>query len=169
MKKAIVFLFGIMVVVLSFTFKENQLIIPKENIRFRIIANSNTLADQRLKLKVNSVILPEIQNLMNNSSSIEASRENIAKAIPMLSQEISKYTTDFNISFGANYFPEKELKGITYSAGEYESLVITLGQGSGDNWWCVMFPPLCLLEAKESDLDDVTYTSYIKTIINKYL
>ena len=52
MKKAIVFLFGIMVVVLSFTFKENQLIIPKENIRFRIIANSNTLADQRLKLKM---------------------------------------------------------------------------------------------------------------------
>ena len=63
--------------------------------------------------------------------------------------------------------PEKEYKGTTYEEGYYESLVITLGSGEGDNWWCVLFPPLCLLEAEDSD--DVEYTSYVKELVDKYL
>ena len=55
-----------------------------------------------------------------------------------------------------------------FEEGDYESLAITLGQGSGDNWWCVLFPPLCLLEASSEELDDVTYSFYIKDIINKF-
>ena len=66
---------------------------------------------------------------------------------------------------------EKELsklnvKGIEYNEGEYKSLVVTLGNGLGDNWWCVLFPPLCLLEATEST--DVEYHSYVVDLINKY-
>ena len=164
MKKAIVFLFCIMMFALSFTLKEEKVTIPKKSIRFRIVANSNSIQDQRLKLKINSIILPMIDELLTSSNTIEESRNNIENAIPIIKNEISKYTNDFK-----NYFPEKEYKGVEYDAGDYESLVITLGKGDGNNWWCVMFPPLCLLEAKETDLDDVTYTSYIKTIINKYL
>lgn len=68
--------------------------------------------------------------------------------------------------FGFNYFPSKKYKGITYKDGYYESLVVTLGEGKGDNWWCVLFPPLCLLEAEEST--DVEYKSYVKELIDKY-
>lgn len=169
MKKAIVFLFCIMMFALSFTLKEEKVTIPKKSIRFRIVANSNSIQDQRLKLKINSIILPMIDELLTSSNTIEESRNNIENAIPIIKNEISKYTNDFKISFGKNYFPEKEYKGVKYDTGDYESLVITLGKGDGNNWWCVMFPPLCLLEAKETNLDDVTYASYIKTIINKYL
>ena len=68
-----------------------------------------------------------------------------------------------------NYFPEKEYKGLTFDEGKYESLVITLGSGVGKNWWCIMFPPLCLLEAKENNLNEVEYKSYVKTMLDKYL
>ena len=46
--------------------------------------------------------------------------------------------------------------------------MVTLGDGLGDNWWCVLFPPLCLLEANEDNFDDITYTSYLQELINKY-
>ena len=65
-----------------------------------------------------------------------------------------------------NYFPSKEYKGIKYAAGEYQSLVVTLGNGLGDNWWCVLFPPLCLLEAEDSS--DVEYHSFVADMIEKY-
>jgi stage II sporulation protein R len=59
-------------------------------------------------------------------------------------------------------------KGKTYKPDNYESLVITLGDGLGENFWCVLFPPLCLLETSDEEIDDVEYTSFIKEIIDKY-
>ena len=57
---------------------------------------------------------------------------------------------------------------MTYPAGYYESLVVTLGSGAGDNWWCVLFPPLCLLEAEETNTDDIEYKSFVQEMIEKY-
>ena len=72
--------------------------------------------------------------------------------------------------YGLNPFPAKSYKGVKYKAGEYESLVITLGEGKGDNWWCVLFPPLCMLEAEDqTQKSNLEYKSYIKEIIDKYL
>ena len=67
------------------------------------------------------------------------------------------------------YFPKKKYKGITYKEGNYESLVITLGEGAGDNFWCVLFPPLCLIEADETSNDNVEYKFFVKELIDKYL
>ena len=66
-----------------------------------------------------------------------------------------------------NYFPSKEYKGVKYEEGYYESLVITLGKGEGDNWWCVLFPPLCLIEGEEDT--EVEYKSIVMEILDKYL
>lgn len=82
----------------------------------------------------------------------------------MLDEE--NYLEGFKINYGSNYFPEKKYKGITYKEGYYESLVITLGEGKGDNWWCVLFPPLCLIEADESR--NVEYKSFVKEMFDKY-
>ena len=65
-------------------------------------------------------------------------------------------------------FPKKVYKGKTYQPNNYESLVITLGEGDGENWWCVLFPPLCLLEAEESE-EEVEYNFFFKTILDKIL
>ena len=70
-----------------------------------------------------------------------------------------------NINFGLNYFPKKVYKGVTYEQGDYESLVITIGSGQGDNWWCVLFPPLCLLEAEENT--EVEYKFKVLELLDK--
>ena len=82
--------------------------------------------------------------------------------------EKNKTSNKFQVNYGYNYFPEKKYKGITYNEGFYESLVITLGEAEGDNWWCVLFPPLCLMEEDEEKIEEVEYKSFIKEIIDKY-
>lgn len=152
----------------------NKIIIPKEAIRFRVIANSNSNYDQENKkiiaktlstdiveiLKENNSISEARKTLQNNLNRFEASAKEVAKT--------NNYKQEINIDYGNHYFPEKEYKGVTYKEGEYESLVVTLGKGDGDNFWCVLFPPLCLLEADESDTKEIEYKSFIKELIDKY-
>ena len=69
------------------------------------------------------------------------------------------------MSFGNNYFPEKEYKGVKYKEGKYESVVIKLGKGKGENFWCVLFPPLCMID--EEKLNDVSYSFYVSEMLNK--
>lgn len=153
--------------------KASKSIIPDEAIRLRVIANSNTEYDQQIKLKVKDQIEIDLYNLLKNTKGIEEARNIINNNLTNISNEVKKvleeenYNQDFDINFGYNYFPEKKYKGITYDEGYYESLVVTLGSGEGNNWWCVLFPPLCLLEAEESD--EVEYKFFIQELIEKYL
>ena len=81
---------------------------------------------------------------------------------------MSNKTGDYSIKYGMNYFPKKVYKGVVYPSGNYESLVITLGSGLGDNWWCVLYPPLCLINDNQTT-NDVEYRSFVYDLINKYL
>lgn len=168
MKKVIIFLFIITSINL-FSNREENVIIPKESIRFRIIANSNSFEDQKQKWEINEEIIPTLTNITNSSTSLGDARISINKNIPNIEKAVKKYSNHYLINYGQNYFPKKEYNGIEYPSGNYESLVITLGDGLGDNWWCVLFPPLCLMEAKSDDYDNITYKSYIKEIINNHL
>ena len=147
-------------------------IIPEEAIRIRVIANSNSDYDQNIKIKVKEQIESDMYNLLKNSKTIEEVRNKINSNVEKEKENIStvlkkeNYQLPFEINFGYNYFPKKEFKGITYKEGYYESLVVTLGEGLGDNWWCVLFPPLCMIEAEDST--DVEYTSMVKEIVSKY-
>lgn len=168
MKKAIIILFIIVVVLLSQVKTSNNVVIPKESIRYRIIANSNDEDDQNLKKKINDDIEPVINEVLTSSTSLDVTRKKIKNLIPTLESKISNYTTDYKINYGNNYFPEKIYYGVTYPAGNYESLVVTLGAGLGDNWWCVLFPPLCLLDAQENNIKKVEYSFLVKKIIEKF-
>ena len=167
MKKIIIALFLVTVLILVNN-KETEVLIPKEAIRFRIIANSNKLEDQTQKLEIKKELEPIIANILSTSNSLGETRKEIKNNMYEVKNILNKYDTDYKLNYGYNYFPEKNYKGVTYKAGEYESLVVTLGDGLGDNWWCVLFPPLCLLEATEDNYDDITYTTYIKELLNKY-
>lgn len=166
LKKIIIALFLVTVLILVNN-KETEVLIPKEAIRFRIIANSNKLEDQTQKLEIKKDLEPIIANILSTSNSLDETRKEIKNNMYEVKNILNKYDTDYKLNYGYNYFPEKNYKGVTYKAGEYESLVVTLGDGLGDNWWCVLFPPLCLLEATEDNYDDITYTTYIKEIIDK--
>lgn len=153
--------------------KEEKITIPKEAIRFRVIANSNSEEDQSVKKKVVNNLNKEIRKLTTLNTSLQSSRKNIKQELPSFSKVVEETLQEqqpnqtFTIDYGMNYFPEKEYKGIVYEEGEYESLIITLGNGLGDNFWCVLFPPLCLLDTEETP-EDVEYTSFVKEVIDKY-
>lgn len=167
LKKLIIALFLVTVLILV-NKKETKVLIPEDAIRFRIIANSNKIEDQTQKLEIKKELEPVITNILSTSNSLDETRKEIKNNMYEVKNILNKYDTEYKLNYGYNYFPEKNYKGVTYKAGEYESLVVTLGDGLGDNWWCVLFPPLCLLEASREDYDDITYTSYIRELIDKY-
>lgn len=166
MKKIIPILF-VFFLIYGLTKKE-EILIPDYAIRFRVIANSNTIEDQTLKTEVKVALEKELNSLMSNAKTSEEAREIIKDNLKNIRKTVDRYTENNKVSFGYNEFPEKEYHGVTYPQGEYESLVVTLGKGTGNNWWCVMFPPLCLLEAKENNNEEINYSFYVQEIIKKY-
>ncbi len=165
MKKIIIILFIISIIFI--VSNKNEIMIPKDSIRFRILANSNSIEDQALKNKVKDEIINDVISKyeFNENSN---SKEIIEKSIPDIESIVKKYDVNYTINFGKNYFPEKEYNGIKYPEGDYESLVITIDKGKGDNFWCVLYPPLCLVEDNK-DYSNIEYKSIIKHIINKYI
>lgn len=175
MKKTIVLLICIIFIymIIGNVVAENN-IIPDDAIRIRVIANSNSEYDQEIKAKVKEQIEYDMNNILKNTQKLEEARNLIKTNLDSVSDNIytllqkENYKLSFDINFGLNYFPKKEFKGIKYDEGYYESVVVTLGEGLGDNWWCVLFPPLCMLEVEDANTTEVEYTTLVKTIIDKY-
>ena len=155
--------------------KSENIIIPDNAIRFRVIANSNNKEDQQLKKDISNNIQKDLYPKLLNAKTKDEAKSIITNNINNIDNSIKETinknnrSTPYNINYGTNHFPEKKYKGIEYPEGNYESLVITLGEGTGNNWWCVLFPPLCLLEGEEKQAEEVEYKSYIKELIDKYL
>lgn len=170
MKKIIIIISILMLI--TVINKEEYYIIPKEAIRLRIIANSDTIKDQNIKNKIRKNIDKEINKILETST-IDESRKKINENIDDIKKIIEKVLKEektdykYSINFGSNYFPEKIYKNVKYEAGNYESLVVILGAGNGDNWWCVLFPPICVIE--ENETKNIEYKTYIREIMEKYI
>lgn len=149
------------------TNKVKSVNIPDKSIRIRVIANSNSKIDQEEKIKISFKVQSYVQELLSDTKNINEADKIIRKNINNINNEIKKYTDNYHLIYGKNFFPEKRYKGVIYNEGYYDSLIIKLGKGKGKNWWCVLFPPLCLMETDES-IKDVEYRFYIKDIIDKY-
>ena len=147
-------------------------VIKDESIRLRILANSNTIEDQRIKMEVAKSVQKELYELLKDTKDVKEARTRILDNLDTIKKEVettlqnNDTSLNYLVKYGKNYFPSKNYKGINYNAGEYETLLVSLNQGKGDNWWCILFPPLCLLEAEESN--DVEYKLLVKEIIEKY-
>lgn len=167
MKKIIIVLFFISLITI-FTSKEEDIIIPNNAIRFRVIANSDSLQDQNEKLIIKDKIEQEVYELINNSENYLDVKNIISNNLDKIKETLNKYNVAYKVDFGSNYFPAKNYKGIVYKPGNYESLVITLGEGVGDNFWCVLFPPLCLLDNDKKDVGEVEYKFYVKKLLDRF-
>ena len=152
-------------------FKNNEVIIPDAAIRLRVIPNSNSSLDQSMKNKVKKYLEKNTYATLSNVTDIEEARTKINDSLSNLDININKifkdnkYNMEYTVDFGYNYFPEKKYRGLKYEEGYYESLVITIGEGKGDNWWCVLFPNLCLVDLENKT--NVEYKSWIVEQINK--
>lgn len=171
MKKIILILTLIIAVFIYKEIKNNEVIIPDTAIRLRVIPNSNSVLDQNMKNKVKKYLENNTYNLIKDEDSKEVVREKIKNNIPKTKEDIEQifnennYNMNFSINYGLNYFPEKEYRGLKYEEGYYESVVISIGKAEGDNWWCVLFPNLCLVDLENTN--DVEYKSWIVEKINK--
>lgn len=165
--KKIIYIVLIMLAMYLWITRENNNVLPSDSIRFRIIANSNDKVDQTTKLLIKKELENKFFPLLEASSSKEETINIIENNQEVIKNTLEKYNVPYSINYGKNYFPEKNFNGIIYEEGEYESLVISLGEASGNNWWCIMYPPLCLLENNASQNDKIEYKSYLWEIISQ--
>ena len=167
--KKILIIFSIIISILVLNKEYDDIKIPNSAIRIRIIANSNNIEDQLMKYKVKSNVEELLYKKLHNTKDINQARTTIKNNLNEIDKLVNTtIDSKYSINYGINYFPEKELKGIKYNEGNYESLVIKLGEAKGNNWWCVLFPPLCLMEANKKDIDNIEYKSKIIEILNNY-
>ena len=125
-------------------------------IRFHVIANSDSQEDQELKLAVRDEVLaqaetfyPEHATLAEARSALEAHLDDLAQAGQAVVNEAG-YSYPVTAQLTNCWFPTKEYEGFALPAGNYNALRIVIGEGKGQNWWCVAFPPLCLGAASET-------------------
>lgn len=171
MKKTILFLTIIVTFLIYNELKEDTVIIPDTAIRLRVIPNSNSSLDQSMKNKVKEYLENNTYQILKEEENIEEARKLIKDNIPELEENITKifndnnYNMNYTVNYGYNYFPNKEYRGIKYNEGYYESIVISIGEAQGDNWWCVLFPNLCLIDLEQKN--NVEYKYWIVETINK--
>lgn len=164
MKKILVIIVCILAI---FTLNSNKIQVKSESvqqdiaskiIRFHVIANTDSKSDQALKLKVRDKVLEYIQPKLKKSKSIEESRkiikENDKQIIDIANKTIKDngYSYSVKTTLSNENFPIKTYGNITLPQGKYEAYRIIIGEGKGQNWWCVMFPPLCFVDITKGEV-----------------
>ena len=123
-------------------------------IRLHVVANSDTSADQAVKLAVRDAVLREAGRVLDGA---EDPKQAVAAQLPALeaaaNAELQRQGSEdlARVSFRRELFPTREYDTFSLPAGVYDSLRVTIGQGEGHNWWCVIFPPLCAQAAGLSE------------------
>lgn len=152
-----VFMTLIICIVATISFENDCKGIREEVLRLHVIANSDEDYDQELKLKVRDALLQSGESIFSGSEDIISAESKIADK-----QDILRYTAeetiynlgfdyDVKIELARSYFPTKTYGELTLPAGYYKAVRVIIGQGKGKNWWCIMFPPLCLPAATDSE------------------
>ena len=160
MKKRILILFltlSLLIGILAILPIHSESNIYTSVLRLHVIANSDSDEDQALKLLVRDAILLDAQELLSNISSREKAEEIITQNLERLRQKAEKtvqengYSYSVSIKLGKESYPTKNYESCAFPAGEYTSLQIMIGDAYGQNWWCVLYPPLCLSAATDKN------------------
>ena len=143
--------------------------LPNEHpgmIRLHVVANSNSREDQALKLAVRNEILKFMEGQENLDDARTYLNENLDSIEELSEKVIDEMGFDYpaRAQLGVSYIPEKSYEDLTLPAGNYEALKVTLGRGDGDNWWCVIFPQLCLVGEKDGS-EKIVIKSKIKELM----
>lgn len=167
---------GIVVAILSSicSFAKTSEEIRSDVLRLHVIANSDTSVDQNLKLRLRDYILQEGNDIFNGSVNVENAVEKIEPVLPELEKSAKAFVNqagfdyDVKISLSNEYFTTRTYETVTLPAGKYLALRVVIGSGEGHNWWCVMFPPMCVPAAdKKDEIENVFSEKEIKLVESK--
>lgn len=125
---------------------------PGNLLRLHVVAASDSEVDQQTKLDVRDAVMEMLVPLLGDAHTLDEAREVVTALLPELEQSVGQTLSaagqelPIRLELGRWEFPVRDYGRLTLPAGQYEAMRITLGEGSGSNWWCLLFPPLCLLE-----------------------
>lgn len=172
------FLYGIFMNIYINT-DSNFAAIKNKIIRLHIIANSDSLKDQELKLKVRDAVLNKMKPVFNDLKDTDKAKEIIKDNMEVIKSTVQKELEAAGKNFPIEVeltecdFPTKKYGDLTFPKGEYQALNIKIGNGQGKNWWCVMFPPLCFVDIaqemgimEEEELQEVLSKEEIELLKN---
>lgn len=137
------------------SFSETSEEIRKSFIRLHVIANSDTSVDQNLKLAVRDFLLAEGDEIFDGTVNIENAKSMIIPRLKVLNESVNMYVRsrgfdyEVKVELKEEYFTTRTYNKVTLPAGKYLALKVVIGEGKGKNWWCVMFPPMCISAADE--------------------
>ena len=166
-----IILFGLFLIPSNSNTKE---VSAEDFLRIHIRANSNDIEDQTIKYKVKDEIVLALTPLLANAETKKESMEIVSKNINYLQSVANQVLKEngFNYLSKAEirneYFPTRHYNSITLKSGEYDSLILELGEGKGDNWWCVAYPPLCFINYDSDNSSNIVYKSKLVEIIEKF-
>lgn len=153
--KRIIFLAGLVAAVWFGGVLADSCALREDILRLHVVANSDSEADQSVKLQVRDAILASLADAMANVADMDQAKDYISTMIPELTERANQVLRQAGfeetavITLGEEEFPIREYDSFTLPSGVYESLRVTIGQGEGHNWWCVVFPQLCLSATSE--------------------
>lgn len=134
---------------------QEQDALERKMIRLHVIANSDTADDQALKLQVRDAVLARATDILEQSRDMADAEEQLRRALPRLEQMAREKVAEEGYRYAVSArleqteFPTREYDGFSLPAGEYLALRVVIGEGAGQNWWCVVFPPLCTAAATD--------------------
>lgn len=126
--------------------------LAEEVLRFHVRANSDSEEDQKRKMQVKAAVVSHLQPLMEKIDSMEEARLLVENHLPEIEQIIHEQLNEadcaygFHIKIGKELFPQKTYGDCTFPEGTYEAVIISLGEGKGQNWWCMIYPGLCFFD-----------------------
>jgi stage II sporulation protein R len=130
----------------------------KSVLRLHVIANSDSLADQALKIQVKDAVVEMMKKEFAGMDNMEQARQAALEDIPEIKRtaeavvQANGYNYPVQVSLGEYQFPTKSYGNLVLPQGEYQAVRVTIGGGEGKNWWCVLFPPLCMVSSSEQGL-----------------
>ncbi len=165
----------ILTVLMTLSFESTCSGVREKVLRLHVIANSDSVSDQALKYAVRDELLKDGESIFSGSGTADEAEGKISDNILFLKETseevISKegYDYNVNIDIGRTYFPTREYGNVTLPAGYYNAVRVIIGEGKGRNWWCVMFPPMCLPAASEKSpaLSDILTEEELKLVTEK--
>ncbi len=131
--------------------------ISSDLVRLHVIAVSDDAEEQEIKLKVRDAVLDYLRPVLNDAENSVQAKKIISDHLNGIAGAAAEASEGrgVKVSLGREHYPTKSYQGFSLPAGEYQSLKIVLGEGHGHNWWCIVFPPLCLEAAQAQQVQSV--------------
>ena len=173
MRKLLKFACFLLVVYLAFwcgTVLSDRQALNDNLIRFHVVANSDSGEDQALKLQVRDAVVGKLQSTMENFPTMEEAKEYLQAHLPELEEFVNQvirelgFTDTAKVTVDQEAFDTREYDTFALPAGYYEALRITIGEGQGKNWWCVVFPSLCIGKTAEDFADTAVGAGFSNTL-----